>query len=116
MIFVTHDLSVVAEIADRVAVMYSGRVVETGLVDDMFEHPGHPYTQGLMDCRLHALSATNNRLAAIAGTVPRPSARPIGCAFRTRCPKSVERCEILPQPQGFAINQRVACHFPGPAH
>ncbi len=116
MIFVTHDLSVVAEIADRVAVMYSGRIVETGLVDDIFEHPGHPYTLGLMDCRLHALSATNNRLAAIAGTVPRPSARPIGCAFRTRCPKAVDRCEILPQPQGFVTNQRVACHFPGPAH
>ncbi|NDW05671.1 ABC transporter ATP-binding protein [Jiella pacifica] len=115
MIFVTHDLSVVAEIADRVAVMYSGRIVETGLVDDIFDHPGHPYTRGLMDCRLHALSATSERLAAIAGTVPRPAARPSGCAFRTRCPKAAERCETLPLPRGFAAGQTVACHFSGPA-
>ena len=115
MIFVTHDLSVVAEIADRVAVMYSGRIVETGSVDDIFEHPGHPYTRGLMDCRLHALSVTNGRLAAIAGTVPRPAARPSGCAFRTRCPKAAERCETLPLPHAFKASQTVACHFPGHA-
>nr|WP_255616785.1 ABC transporter ATP-binding protein [Aurantimonas sp. VKM B-3413] len=115
MIFVTHDLSVVAEIADRVAVMYSGRIVETGPVDAIFENPGHPYTRGLMDCRLHALSATAGRLATITGTVPRPAARPGGCAFRPRCPKAAERCETLPLPQGFAPRQTVACHFPGRA-
>jgi oligopeptide/dipeptide ABC transporter ATP-binding protein len=115
MIFVTHDLSVVAEIADRVAVMYSGRIVESGPVDDIFEHPAHPYTRGLMDCRLHALSAANGRLAAIAGTVPRPAARPGGCAFRTRCPKAAPVCEALPALRDFAAAQTVACHYPGPA-
>ncbi|WP_102958589.1 ABC transporter ATP-binding protein [Mangrovicella endophytica] len=115
MIFVTHDLSVVAEIADRVAVMYSGRIVETGSVDDIFDHPSHPYTQGLMDCRLHALSATDGRLAAIGGTVPRPSARPLGCAFRTRCPRASQRCAITPDLRPIGSSQRVACHFPGRA-
>ncbi len=113
MIFVTHDLSVVAEIADRVAVMYSGRIVETGPVDAIFEHPAHPYTRGLMDCRLHALTASDARLAAIAGTVPRPAARPSGCAFRPRCPKATERCETLPPQRGISPRQTVACHYPG---
>ncbi|GGD34206.1 ABC transporter ATP-binding protein [Aureimonas glaciei] len=115
MIFVTHDLSVVAEIADRVAVMYSGRIVEMGPVDDIFDHPAHPYTRGLMDCRLHALSAAPERLAAIAGTVPRPAARPSGCAYRTRCPKATALCEALPAPRDFSAAQTVACHYPGPA-
>ncbi|TFF23373.1 ABC transporter ATP-binding protein [Jiella endophytica] len=115
MIFVTHDLSVVAEIADRVAVMYSGRIVETGPVDALFDHPAHPYTRGLMDCRLHALSAAGGRLAAIGGTVPRPSARPVGCAFRPRCPRAEERCEMVPELKPFAGSQSAACHFPGSA-
>lgn len=113
MIFVTHDLSVVAEIADRVAVMYSGRIVETGTVDDIFDQPGHPYTQGLMNCRLHALSATDGRLAAIGGTVPRPAARPTGCAFRPRCDKQADPCATCPPPRPYAGSQTVACHFPG---
>ena len=115
MIFVTHDLSVVAEIADRVAVMYSGRIVETGPVDALFDHPAHPYTRGLMDCRLHALSAANGRLAAIGGTVPRPAARPIGCAFRPRCPRADARCETLPELRRLFGAQTAACHFPGAA-
>ncbi|UIJ72600.1 ABC transporter ATP-binding protein [Aurantimonas sp. HBX-1] len=114
MIFVTHDLSVVAEIADRVAVMYSGRIVETGTVDDIFDHPAHPYTQGLMNCRLHALSAAaDGQLAAIGGTVPRPAARPSGCAFRQRCERQVDRCATWPAPRSYAGSQTVACHFPG---
>jgi peptide/nickel transport system ATP-binding protein len=113
MIFVTHDLSVVAEIADRVAVMYSGRIVETGTADDIFDRPAHPYTQGLMNCRLHALSAADGRLAAIGGTVPRPAARPSGCAFRPRCDRAADACATLPASRSHGGRQTVACHFPG---
>ncbi|MCW4115477.1 ABC transporter ATP-binding protein [Aurantimonas sp. MSK8Z-1] len=115
MVFVTHDLGVVAEIADSVAVMYSGRIVETGSVDGVFDAPAHPYTQGLMDCRLHALAAAGGRLAAISGSVPRPAERPSGCAFRTRCPRASSPCERLPMLAPFGASQRVACHFPGRA-
>ena len=115
MIFVTHDLGVVAEIADRVAVMYSGRIVETASVDDIFDRPAHPYTQALLACRLHALSASAGRLAAIGGTVPRPARRPSGCAYRTRCTKAAEPCRELPRFAPFEAGRRVACHFPGSA-
>ncbi len=118
MIFVTHDLGVVAEIADRVAVMYSGRVVELATADDLFERPAHPYTRGLMACRLLAGTPRQARLEAIEGTVPRPAARPDGCAFRPRCGHAVAACLTQPmllplapvRPQRSA--QTVACHVP----
>ncbi|MGO4138482.1 ABC transporter ATP-binding protein [Rhizobium brockwellii] len=111
MIFVTHDLGVVAEIADRVAVMYSGRVVETATVDDLFEHPRHPYTRGLMACRLHATTASHGRIAAIEGTVPSPSRRPQGCSFRPRCIYVNEDCLVLPPLRAISGNHHAACHF-----
>ena len=112
MIFVTHDLSVVAEIADRVAVMYSGRIVESASADELFDHPAHPYTRGLMDCRLDAHAPVADRLRAIEGTVPGPAARPAGCAFRTRCSKARAVCAETPQLRWRAGSQAVACHFP----
>jgi len=116
MIFVTHDLGVVAEIADRVAVMYSGRVVETATVDDLFERPLHPYTRGLMACRLHATTISHGRIAAIEGTVPSPSRRPEGCSFRPRCPYASDECMALPALRSIAgiygaDQHRAACHF-----
>ena len=111
MIFVTHDLGVVAEIADRVAVMYSGRVVETATVDELFENPLHPYTRGLMACRLHATTISHGRIAAIEGTVPSPSRRPGGCSFRPRCSFANDLCLSLPELAPVTADHRAACHF-----
>ncbi|MCU0489967.1 MAG: ABC transporter ATP-binding protein [Chloroflexaceae bacterium] len=84
-VMITHDLGVVAEMADDVAVMYLGQVVEQGSVDDIFYNPQHPYTRGLLASIPRLEGATRARLAAIPGTVPHPYARPGGCPFHTRC-------------------------------
>jgi peptide/nickel transport system ATP-binding protein len=90
-ILITHDLGVVAELADEVAVMYAGRIVEHAPVVRLFAEPQHPYTIGLLGSipKLHLQQA---RLAAIEGQVPNPLAMPPGCRFRPRCPFAVERC------------------------
>jgi peptide/nickel transport system ATP-binding protein len=88
---VTHDMGVIAETADRVAVMYAGRIVEVGPVDDVIHHPAHPYTVGLMGS-IPSIVAERARLAQIDGTMPRLDAIPGGCAFHPRCPRAIERC------------------------
>jgi peptide/nickel transport system ATP-binding protein len=95
-IYIAHDLSVIAHIADQVMVMYSGRVVELGDVDTVFQRPSHPYTQAL----LGAVPELRRRtvLSVIPGTAPRPANRPPGCFFRPRCAMSVEKCEHGPIP------------------
>ncbi|MGF9694048.1 ABC transporter ATP-binding protein [Rhizobium sp. 0TCS1.26] len=114
MVLVTHDLGVVAEVADRVAVMYAGRVVEEGPVDALFEAPQHPYTQALMNCRVDAERQAGRILATIPGTVPAPSARPAGCSFSPRCSREGKMCATQPVLNGLAAQEhRVACHFPG---
>ncbi|MFO1082270.1 MAG: ABC transporter ATP-binding protein [Reyranellaceae bacterium] len=92
MIFITHDLGVVAEIADRVVVMYAGRKVEEAPVDDLFERPLHPYTAGLIAATPVPGAERAARLADIPGMVPALGALPDGCAFAPRCPKAFERC------------------------
>jgi oligopeptide/dipeptide ABC transporter ATP-binding protein len=91
-LLVTHDLGVVAGLADRVAVMYSGRIVETATTDELFCAPKHPYTAALLAAvpRLHGVA--QSRLVGIAGDPPQPSARPPGCAFAPRCGRAVDRC------------------------
>lgn len=96
-LFVTHNLGVVAEIADRVAVMYAGRIVETGTVADVFAHPRHPYTVGLMRSVPRLGEATELRrrgipLPTIAGSVPSLVQLPIGCSFAPRCPLAIDAC------------------------
>jgi peptide/nickel transport system ATP-binding protein len=91
MILVTHDLGVVAEVADRVAVMYAGRIVETGTARDLFDDPQHPYTLGLIGS-LPSLGRREGRLATIPGSVPPPDRFPAGCRFATRCPFADDRC------------------------
>jgi peptide/nickel transport system ATP-binding protein len=114
MVLVTHDLGVVAEVADRVAVMYAGRVVEEGPVDALFETPQHPYTQALMDCRIDAERQAGRTLATIPGTVPAPSVRPAGCSFSPRCSREGKLCATRPVLNGLAAAEhRVACHIPG---
>jgi peptide/nickel transport system ATP-binding protein len=103
MLFVTHNLGVVAEIADRVAVMYAGQVVESGGVGDIFHAPRHPYTIGLMAAmpRLGTASALRRAgrpLPTVPGTVPAIANLPSGCHFRTRCPFAVEACAAAPPP------------------
>ncbi|MBZ6078372.1 ABC transporter ATP-binding protein [Microvirga puerhi] len=91
MILITHDLGVVAEVADEVVVMYAGRIVEAGSVDAIFEDPQHPYTIGLMGS-VPSLGRRQGRLATIRGTVPSAEMMPKGCRFMPRCPFADERC------------------------
>ncbi|ARP85725.1 ABC transporter ATP-binding protein [Bordetella genomosp. 9] len=92
-LFITHNLGVVAEIAHRVAVMYAGRVVEDANVYDLFERPSHPYTRGLLSCiPTDALLASGERLRAIPGNVPSVTALPAGCTFAPRCDMAIDAC------------------------
>ena len=90
-ILITHDLGVIAELADEVVVMYAGRVVERAPVARLFDQPQHPYTIGLLGA-VARLDAPVDRLAVIAGTVPSPHRAPDGCRFHPRCPFAIERC------------------------
>jgi peptide/nickel transport system ATP-binding protein len=103
---VTHDMGVIAETADRVAVMYAGRVAEMGPVADVIHRPQHPYTVGLMGS-IPSIGEDRDRLAQIDGAMPRLNAIPKGCAFNPRCPKVMPRCreerpELAPAGQSLA--------------
>ncbi len=89
--FITHDLNVIAEVADRVIVMYAGRVVEEANVYDLFDEAMHPYTIGLMNSKPD-MGTNGEELYAIPGTVPNPLFRPVGCQFNTRCEKTMDIC------------------------
>ncbi|MSR19833.1 MAG: ABC transporter ATP-binding protein [Gemmatimonadetes bacterium] len=91
-LLITHDLGVVAEVCDRVVVMYAGQVVETGTVEDIFVRPAHPYTRGLLGS-LPSVGGAGGRLVSIAGTVPSPLHWPDGCRFRARCGLAGDGCE-----------------------
>ncbi|SDX23193.1 peptide/nickel transport system ATP-binding protein [Collimonas sp. OK242] len=96
-VFITHDLGVVARIADRVAVMYAGEIVETAPVAQLFARPSHPYTRGLLNCiPVRGKTPPGSRLAAIPGVVPSLVGPVQGCAFRNRCPQAHDGCEQLP--------------------
>ncbi len=114
MIWITHDLSVVAGLADRVCVMYAGRIVEQGTVFDVLSRPRHPYTRGLLDS-VPSMSARGVRLAQIPGMAPSALHVPPGCAFRDRCGHATEACSTMPamRPIGDeASGQMVRCHHP----
>ncbi|MCD7058805.1 ABC transporter ATP-binding protein [Pelagibacterium xiamenense] len=105
---ITHDMGVIAETADRVAVMYAGRVAEIGPVEKVIRSAAHPYTQGLMGS-IPTLSTDEDRLTQIPGAMPRLSAIPAGCAFNPRCPKVFDRCyHDRPDPLPHE-DRRVAC-------
>ncbi|WP_298214768.1 ABC transporter ATP-binding protein [Acidovorax sp.] len=120
MLFVTHNLGVVAQYADAVAVMYAGRIVESAPVNDLFAQPEHPYTRGLLAClpgvaRRHAVAVVGQRprLVAIPGQVSSPLAPPPGCAFAPRCERRIAACDALMpalSAQDIAgANRRVRC-------
>ena len=113
LILITHDLGVVAEVADRVAVMYAGVVVETGPINALYARPGHPYTVGLMDS-MPRVDRHESRLLAISGSPPNLMRIPAGCAFHPRCALAQERCAqetpaLLPLPD--EPGRFSACHF-----
>ena len=114
---ITHDMGVIAETADRVAVMYAGRLAEVGPVREVIHAPRHPYTAGLMGSipRLSVGSGKRHaRLAQIEGAMPRLTAIPAGCAFNPRCPKRVSRCNAdRPEPLTVGTGE-VACWLFGP--
>jgi peptide/nickel transport system ATP-binding protein len=99
-ILITHDLGVVADVADRVAVMYAGQIVEQGTLDELFYDPQHPYTWGLLGSIARVDRPRPARLPAIAGTPPSLAAPPHGCRFRPRCPHAFGRCVELPTLEG----------------
>lgn len=109
--FITHDLGVVAEIADEVAVMYLGRVVERGPVDDIFESPMHPYTRALIRSIPKLGVRGRHRLEAISGMVPHPSNRPGGCPFHDRCPEFMPGVcdQLVPPLERVADGRDVSC-------
>ncbi len=112
LILITHDLGVVAEVSDRVCVMYAGKIVETGTINEIFRSPAHPYTLGLMHSIPRA-DQKGQRLNPIVGSPPDLTHIPPGCAFHPRCPYARERCvqEVPPQYQVEGQNRVSACHY-----
>jgi len=111
MIWITHDLAVVAGLADDICVMYAGKIVETGSVDEVLDHPLHPYTRGLIG----SVPSRNTRgqpLSQIPGMTPSLLNLPAGCTFRTRCPRATEDCEVFPDAATTVGTRRVHCYHP----
>lgn len=125
LLLITHDMGVVANTADDIAVMYAGRVVERGSATQIFRSPAHPYTAALLDS-IPRPELRGQRLPAIGGTPPDPRSRPSGCSFRTRCPRAFDRCTVEPplvkwteplQPGDPGTGERLsACHLTAQEH
>jgi oligopeptide/dipeptide ABC transporter ATP-binding protein len=115
MIFITHNLGIVAKMCDAVAVMYAGRVVEAGPIRQIFNKPAHPYTRALLDSVPRLTDDSHARLPAIDGQPPDPSAPPGGCAFHPRCPQILPRCrEQAPPSLTVAAAQTARCWLHAP--
>ena len=112
LLLITHDLGVVAEVADRAAVMYAGRVVEQASVAALFEAPAHPYTEGLLASLAIEALTPGTRLPEIAGTVPSLLEMPPGCAFAPRCGHASASCQAQRPEAVLREGRRVACHHP----
>jgi peptide/nickel transport system ATP-binding protein len=110
-IWITHDLSVVAGLADEIAVMYAGRLVEQGSVADVLDHPLHPYTAGLIDS-VPSRSARGAPLRQIPGVTPALNRLPAGCPFRNRCQRADTQCVNVPAPGEWLPQHSARCHHP----
>ena len=109
-LFITHDLGVIAQVADRVSVMYLGRIVESGPVREVLNKPAHPYTKGLLHA-LPKLDALDDPLTPIPGDIPSPLERPSGCVFHSRCPEAIaDRCDAsIPSQTEFGHRHTASC-------
>ena len=113
MMLITHDLGVVADVARRAAVMYAGRIVEAGRIEEIYDHPAHPYPEGLLNS-IPSNENVGGRLIPIQGSPPNLLALPSGCRFNPRCPYAIEVCRevdpMLRHPEGWPVDQMAACH------
>lgn len=110
-IFITHDLGVVAELCDEVVVMYAGRAVERADIFELFDHPRHPYTHGLMASIPRLEDVPKSLLKTIKGQVPALHEMPAGCRFSNRCPHATEICvSTIPATEQLSDRHAVACH------
>jgi oligopeptide transport system ATP-binding protein len=111
LILITHDLGVVAQVADRVAVMYAGRIVETATIDDLYARPAHPYTEGL-NASIPRLEKKGHRLTPIGGAPPNLTRVPPGCSFHPRCPRARGNCRVDEPPlYDVGPGRASACHY-----
>jgi peptide/nickel transport system ATP-binding protein len=110
LILISHDLGVLAQTCDRIAVMYAGRIIETGPVSSVFAAPQHPYTKRLLDS-LPVIGGTRGLAQPIPGGPPDPAELPAGCRFRPRCPYAADRCLEDPRLREVGPEQAAACHF-----
>lgn len=106
---ITHDMGVVAELADDVAVMYMGNIVESGTVDDVLRSPRHPYTQALLDSIPVLGRGRNQKLKAIRGSTPDAYDRPVGCQFEPRCDYASAQCKSIPEEVNLSVSHLVRC-------
>ncbi len=117
LLFIAHDLAVVKNVSDRVAVMYLGKICEIGPADTLYESPAHPYTEFLLGAALEADPDSPMHAQVLQGEPPSPMSPPSGCRFRTRCPNATQKCaDEEPQPQEVAPNHMVSCHYPLTIH
>ena len=112
-LFIAHDLALVKQVSDRVAVMYLGKLCEVGPGESMYRQPLHPYTKALLDSIPSTEPGAARAAATIEGEPPSPISPPSGCRFRTRCPRATDLCATEePKPRELATGHQVACHFP----
>ncbi len=110
-IFITHDLGVIAEICDDVVVMYAGKIAETAGVKDLFKQPRHPYTKGLLSSIPRLENKRKEKLNIIKGMVPSLFDMPEGCRFQNRCPEKIDICEMTPPPvTKLGEQHHASCH------
>jgi oligopeptide transport system ATP-binding protein len=113
-LFITHDLGVVRQLADRVLVMYLGQLIECASTEQLFEAPAHPYTQALLASVPRVGARANDKRLILVGDVPSPANPPSGCRFHTRCPYAIERCrQSAPELSDFRGEHLVRCHLAG---